>query len=121
MIHWGLSSSPLSVSIRNWRVLGESTADVPPEEVGVVQQSSEVELIVVGNQRSLISETTAQSSVDKVENPKIGNDTSSVEGFDWELSNSHKAEKASHLGSRGIVGPVKVRFLDGSDNHLIGR
>ena len=108
MEDWSLSSSPLSVSIRNWRVLRESPAKIPPEEVWVVQQSSEVELIVVGNQWALVSETTAQTSVDEVENPKIGNDTSSVEGFDREFSNSHEAEEASNLGSRSIVGPVKV-------------
>ena len=48
MVDGSLSSSPLSVSIRNWGVLGESSAEIPPEEVWVVQQSSEVELIVVG-------------------------------------------------------------------------
>ena len=79
MIHGSLPSSPLSVSIRNWRVLGESTADVPPEEVWVVQQSSEVELRVVSNHWALVSETTAQSSSDEEGQPEIGENTSSVE------------------------------------------
>ena len=31
MVDRGLSSSPLTVSIRNWRVLGQDTADIPEE------------------------------------------------------------------------------------------
>ena len=31
MVDRGLSSSPLTVSIRNWRVLGQDTTDIPEE------------------------------------------------------------------------------------------
>ena len=119
MVDGSLSSSPLSMGVRNWRVLGESSAEIPPEEIWVVQKSSEVELVVVGNQRSLVSETTAKTSVDEVKDPEVSEDASSVEGFDGELSDGHKTEKASNLGSGGVVGPVEVGSLGRSDNHLV--
>ena len=78
-----------------------------------------MELVIVSNQRSLISQTTAETSVDKIEDPNVGENTSSVEGFDWELSNCHKTEEASNLGSGGVVGPVSDLIVHHSSLSII--
>jgi hypothetical protein len=65
MEDWLLSSSPFSVGIWNWRVLWENSGQIPPEEIWVVQQSSGVELMVVENNWSLISETSSKSLGDE--------------------------------------------------------
>ena len=67
----------------------------------------------------MISETTSKTSVDKIENPDVGENTSSVEGFDRELSDGHQTEKASDLSARSIVGPVEIRSLTWSNNHVV--
>ena len=114
-----LSGPPLAVGVWNWRVSGKHPADVPPEEVWVVEQSSVVELTVVSHQGSLVPQTSAQATADEEHHPHVGEDASSVERLDWQLTDDGQAEQASQLSSGGVVGPVKVRLLNWSHDHLV--
>lgn len=115
-----LSGSPLAVSIGHRRVSGENARNVPPEEVRVVQQSSHVEARVVGDHGSLVSETTADAVGHKEGHPQVGEDATSVEVLDGELTDDSETEEASELGASSIVGPVEVGLLDGTNDHLLG-
>lgn len=116
----GLSGSPLAVSIGHRRVSRENTGDVPPEEVRVVEQSSHVELRVVRDERSLVSETAANAVGHEETHPAVGEDASGVEVLDGELTDDGETEQASQLGASSIVGPVEVRLLDGTNDELLG-
>ena len=61
MEDWSLSGSPLSVSIWNWWVLWENSSQVPPEEVWIVHQGSSVELMIVHDNWSLVSESSSKT------------------------------------------------------------
>ena len=115
-----LSGSPLAVSIGHRRVSRENAGDVPPEEVRVVQQRSHVELRVVGDHGSLVSETSADAVGHEDGHPTVGEDASGVEVLDGELTDDSETEKASQLGASSIVGPVEVGLLDGTNDHLLG-
>merc|ERR1719498_673972 len=62
MEDWSLSSSPLSVGIWHRWVLWENSGQVQPEDIWVVKESSGVELMVVHNDWSLVSQTSSSSS-----------------------------------------------------------
>ena len=62
MMHWSLSSHPLSVGIWGWWVPWKDTAHVPPVEIWVVQHSSLLESLVVEDDWLLVSETSTKSS-----------------------------------------------------------
>jgi hypothetical protein len=115
-----LSGSPLAVSIGHRRVSRENARNVPPEEVRVVQQSSHVEARVVGDHGSLVSETTTDAVGHKEGHPQVGEDATSVEVLDGELTDDSETEEASELGAGSIVGPVEVGLLDGTNDHLLG-
>mgnify|MGYP000023275364 FL=1 len=118
MEYWGLSSSPLSVGIWNWWVLWENSAEVPPEEIWVVHQSSSVELMVVHDNWSLVSETSSESLRNEEHQVEVRQPASDVEVLNWELSDSSQSNEDSKLTSGGVVGPVPVGLGDWSDNDV---
>lgn len=120
MEDWGLSSSPLSVSVWNRWVLWQDSAEVPPEEIWVVGESSRVESVVPHDNWSLESKTSSESLGDEEHEVGVRQPASNVEILDWEFSNNCETKKASQLSSSGIVGPIPVGFLNWSDDNLIG-
>ena len=62
MMHWSLSSHPLSVGIWGWWVPWEHTAHVPPVEIREVDHGSLLPPLVVEHDWLLVSETSSQSS-----------------------------------------------------------
>ena len=118
MEYWGLSSSPLSVGIWNWWVLWENSAKVPPEEIWVVHQSSSVELMVVHDNWSLVSETSSESLRNEEHQVEVRQPASDVEVLNWELSDSSQSNEDSKLTSGGVVSPVPVGLGDWSDNDV---
>jgi len=120
MVDGSLSGSPLSVCIGNWRVLGQDTADIPEEEIGVVDEGLGVHGIVVKTDGSLLGESTAQSSDDEEHNPGVGDSASNMEVFDGELTDDGETEEDSELGATAVVGPVEVGTVDGSGDLVHG-
>ena len=88
MEHWSLSSTPLSVRIWNWWVARQYAANIPPEQVWVVEESTLVESIVVEDDWSLVSQTSANTSRHEENHVCISDPASHVEVFDWELSDN---------------------------------
>jgi hypothetical protein len=83
-----LSSSPLNMGVRDWRVSRSYLGKIPPEEIRVVGHSSGMEVVVVHEDRVLIaSETSADSLDDEVVDVEVADPTSDVEVLDWQLSN----------------------------------
>ena len=103
-----LSGSPLSVGIWNWRVLWENSAHIPPEEIWVVQQGSCVELMVVEDDWSLISQTSSESLRHKDDQVEVSQPASNIEILNRELSDDSQTKKASELSSGGVVSPVPI-------------
>jgi len=118
MVDGSLSGSPLTVSIRNWGVLGQNAADIPEEEIGVVDKGLSVHGVVVHADRSLDRETTSESSNDKEDNPGVSDSASNMEVLDRELTDNSKTEEDSKLSSSAVVGPVEVRSVDGSGDFV---
>lgn len=87
-----LSGSPLSVSIRDRRVLRKNLSDGPEEQIWVVNQGLSVEGMVVKNNRSVVDKTTAQASDNEEDAPCISKPASDVEVFNGELSNHKKTQ-----------------------------
>lgn len=71
MVDGSLSSSPLSVSVRDGWVSGEHSGAGPVDQVWVVDQCLGIEGIVVHNDGSVIEETSAQASDDEVNAPAV--------------------------------------------------
>ena len=67
-----------------------------------------MELVVVHDERSLVSQTSAESLAYEEHQPEVRNPASDVEVLDWELSNNSKTKEASQLGSSSIISPVPV-------------
>ena len=82
---WGLSSSPLSMGVWDWWVSWENSAEIPPVEIWVVQESSLVEAVIVEHNGSLVSKTPTNSSRHKEDQISPGNPASNVEVFNWKL------------------------------------
>ena len=108
MEDWRLSSAPLAVGIWNWWVARQHTANVPPEEVWIVEESTLVEPMVVEHDWSLESQTSTNATGHEEDHVSVGDPASHVEVLDGQLSNDCKAQQASNLSSGGIVGPVVV-------------
>lgn len=68
------------------------------------------------NQWAVITETTANTSNEEVDDPQVGEGATSVEVFDWELTNGKKTKNNSQLRSACVVCEVKVRFINWSSN-----
>jgi hypothetical protein len=109
-----LTGSPLAMSIGNWRVLGQHAGHRPVEQVRVVGKSLSMERMVVQADGAVVAETLAECPHDKVGDPDVGETTTGVKVLDWQLSDESKAQEAADLSSGGVVGPVKVRLVDGS-------
>jgi hypothetical protein len=120
MVDGGLSGSPFAVCIRNWGVLGQDTADIPEEEVGVVDQGFGVHGIVIQADGSLLGESTAQSSDDEEDNPGVSDSASDMEILDGELTDDSETEEDSQLSATTVVGPVEVGTVDGAGDFVHG-
>ena len=114
-----LPSPPLAVGIGHWRVSWEHSADVPPEKIWIVEQGSVVELTIVSHEWSLVSQASSESSANKEHHPEVSEDATSVERLDGQFTNYGQTKEASQLGSSGVVGPVPVRLLHWSHDHLV--
>ena len=108
MEDWVLSGSPFSVSIGHRWVLWENSCQVPPKQVWVVHQSSGMELVVVHDEWSLVSQTSSETLAYEEYEPEVREPASDVEVLDWEFSNNGKSKKASELGTSSIISPVPV-------------
>jgi len=111
MIDRSLSGSPLSVSIRNGRVLGKNTSDCPVEQIWVVHKRLGVERMVVENNRTVVTETTANTSDDEIADPAISEPAADIEVLNRELANDSQTKKYANLSASGIVSPVKVGLV----------
>lgn len=117
MINRSLSGSPLSVRIGDGRVLGKDTRDSPVEQVWVVHQRLGVERMVVENDGTVVTETTANTSDDEIADPAISEPAADIEVFNGELANNSQAEKNANLSASGVVSPVKVGLVSGTSDH----
>jgi len=117
MVDWSLASSPLSVRIGHGRVLGKNTGNGPVEEVRVVDKSLGVEGMVIQDQRTVVSETTADTPDDEVDNPEVGQSDSHVEVLDGELTDEEETKKDTSLSTSSVVGPVEVGLVSRSSDH----
>ena len=113
-----LSSSPLSVAVRNRRVRGQDSSASPVEEIRVVSESLGVLGMVVQDQRSLVGETTASTSDQEVDHPDVHDGGTGVEALDGQFSDEQVASKASEESTRVVVSPVEIRSVHGS-GHLV--
>lgn len=111
MVHRSLSGSPLSVSIGNGRVLGKNTSDCPVEQIWVVHKRLGVERMVVENNRTVVTETTANTSDDEIADPAISEPAADIEVLNRELANDSQTKKYANLSASGIVSPVKVGLV----------
>jgi len=84
-----LASHPLAMSIRHRGVSGKNASDVPVEQVGVVSKRLGVESMVVQNDRSVMTETTANTTDNEVHDPGVGKSYTHVEVLNWEFTNCH--------------------------------
>jgi len=66
--------------------------------------------MVVENNRSLISQTSAESLRHKEDEVEVRQPASDIEILNWELSDYGQTKEASELSSGGVIGPVPVRL-----------
>jgi hypothetical protein len=111
-----LTNSPLSVCVRDWRVLWQNAGNVPVEKVWIVCKSFGVQGMVVHDNWTIVSETATETSDNKECNPAVSKGDTSVEILNWELANNEKTEEAADLCSGCIVGPVEIRSINRSGN-----
>ena len=114
-----LPSPPLAVGIGHWRVSWEDSANVPPEKIWIVEQGSVVELRIVSDEWSLVSQASSETSAHEEHHPKVSDNATSVERLDGQFTNYGQTQEASQLGSSGVVSPVPVRLLHWSHDHLV--
>jgi hypothetical protein len=119
MVDGGLSGSPLSVSVWERGVLGKNLSQVPEEQIWVVHQRLGVERVIVHDDRLGGLESSAETSAYEVDDPGISEPASDVEALDGEFSDHEKTEGASELSPGCVVGPVEVRFVNGSGNNRV--
>ena len=86
MEDWSLASSPLTMSIRNWRVPWENTAHIPPVEVWEVDHCSLLEPLVIEHDWLLVSKTSSKSSGNEECEVGIRNPASDVEVLNRKFS-----------------------------------
>lgn len=118
MVDWSLASSPLSVCIGHRGVLGQDTGHCPVEQIRVVDQRLGVEGVIIENERTVVTETTADTSDNEVANPTVSQPASHVEILDGELTNDGQTENDANLSSGRVVGPVEVRLISRSGDHV---
>jgi len=117
MINRSLSSSPLSVCIGDRRILRKDSSDSPVEQVWVVHKGLGIECVIVENNRTVVTETTANTSDDEIADPAISEPAADIEVLDGELANDSQAEKYTNLSASGVVSPVKVGLVSGTSDH----
>ena len=118
MEHRVLASTPLAVCIRNWRILGKNTGEIPVEQVGVVHQGLGMKSVVVHHDGSVAPETSSATTEDEICDPTVGEANTNVEAFNWEFTNGEETKKASDLSTRGVIGPVEIGPVNWSGNFL---
>ena len=59
---WRLSGAPLAMSIWNRRIARQYSCKIPPEQVWVVQKSPLMESVVVEYNRSLVSQSSSNTT-----------------------------------------------------------
>lgn len=119
MEDWLLPGHPLSVSIWNWWVPWQHSADVPPVEIWVVQESSLVESVVVEYDWSLVTQTSADTLGHEEQEVCVGNPASDIEVLNWEFPDDSEAKEASYLSSSSVVSPVPGGVLGWSSDDII--
>lgn len=119
MVDGSLSGSPLSVGVREGWVLGQDSCHIPEEQVWVVDQSLGVNTVVVHHNRSVVLETSTETSYNEVDDPTVSQPGSNVEILNGELSDEEESEQASKLSSASVVSPVEVRSENGSGNNIV--
>jgi hypothetical protein len=82
MEHRVLTSPPLTMGIRNWRILGQDTGYGPVEQVRVVGKSLGVKSVIVHYDGSVMAKTLSESSHDEVSDPEVGDGATGVEVLD---------------------------------------
>jgi len=113
-----LSGSPLSVCIGHWGVLGEDTGHIPVEQIGVVSKRLGVEGVIVHDNGSVVSETSANTSDHEPGAPDVSEAASSVEILDWELTDNSETEDNTDLSTGSVTSPVEVRTVNRSGDFL---
>jgi hypothetical protein len=113
-----LSSSPLSVCIGHWGVLGKDTGHIPVEKVGVVSKRLGMESVIVHDKGTVVSETTTNTSNHEPHTPDVGKAASSVEIPDWELTDNSETKGNTDLSTGSVTSPVEVGAVNGSGDFL---
>jgi len=113
-----LASSPLTMGIRNWGVLGKHTGHGPVEQVWVVGQGLSVQGVIVQTDGTVITETLTESPDHEVGDPDVSDTATCVEVLDGELTDDGETEDTTDLGAGGVVCPVPVRLVAGSGDFL---
>jgi hypothetical protein len=116
--HWVLACSPFAVCIWHWGVLGEYARHIPVEQVGVDSKSLGMEGVVVHNNGSVVSQTTAETSDNEPHAPNVGKAASSVEVFNWEFTDNSETESNTDLSAGSVVSPVEVGTVNGSSDFV---
>lgn len=108
MVDWGLSSSPLSVSVGKRWVSGKHLGKIPVEQVWVIHKRLGLECVIIHDNGSSPSQTSTETSSNEIDDPSISQPASNVEVLNGQLSDEEESKKTSNLGSSCVVGPVKV-------------
>jgi len=95
MEDWSLSHSPLEMCVWHWWRLWQLSSESPPEQVWVVHECSLMELVVIEDDWSFVSETSSESSSHDKDQVCIHNPASHVEVLNWEFSNYSETKSAS--------------------------
>lgn len=120
MEDWLLPSHPLSVGIWNWWVPWKNSADIPPVEVWIVQESPLVESVIVEYDWSLVTKTSSNTFGHEEQEICVGDPASNIEALNWKFPDDSEAKKASYLSSSSVVSPVPVGGLSWSSDDIIG-
>ena len=71
MVDWGLSCSPLSVSVWHGWVLGKNLGKIPVEQVWVIHKRLGLESVIIHDNWSSPSQTSAETSSNEIDDPSI--------------------------------------------------
>ena len=77
-----------------------------------------MEGVVVHNNGSVVSQTTAETSDNEPHAPNVGKAASSVEIFNWEFTDNSETESNTDLSAGSIVSPVEVGTVNGSSDFV---
>ena len=108
MVSWILTHSPFAVSIGNGWILWKDASECPVEQIWVVDKSLGVESVIVHDKRTVVTETTTNTSDQEVAHPTVCKPATNVEVLDWKLTDDGKSKNDASLSTSSIVGPVPV-------------